>query len=154
MKTVVLVVLGLVLVVAAVFATRSYLSRGDVPPGLEAGRLRACPASPNCVASESARGEALVAPLAYRGGRAATEGALVAALATLPRTTIQRRQGDYWHVTSTSALFRFVDDVEFRFDDAAGLVHLRSASRVGYSDLGANRQRVEAIRAAYAGASD
>jgi uncharacterized protein (DUF1499 family) len=154
MKTVLLVVLSLVLVVAAVFATRSYLSRGDAAPGLEAGRLRACPSSPNCVASESASGEALVAALPYRSDRAATERALASALATLPRTAIQRRQGDYWHVTSTTALFRFIDDVEFRFDDGAGLVQLRSASRVGYSDFGANRKRVEAIRAAYMAAGD
>jgi uncharacterized protein (DUF1499 family) len=154
MKTVLLVVLALVLVVTAVFATRSYLSRTDLPPGLESGRLRACPDSPNCVASESASGEAVVAPLAYRGDRAATERALVAALASLPRTAIQRRQGDYWHATSTSALFRFIDDVEFRFDDGAGQVQLRSASRVGYSDLGANRERIEAIRAAYTAAGD
>jgi uncharacterized protein (DUF1499 family) len=154
MKTVLLVMLSLVLGVAAVLATRSYLSRGEAPPGLEAGRLRPCPASPNCVTSESGSGPALVAALPYRGDRAATERALAAALATLPRTAILARQGDYWHATSTSALFRFIDDLEFRFDDGARLVQLRSASRVGYSDFGLNRRRVEAIRAAYLAAGD
>jgi uncharacterized protein (DUF1499 family) len=101
------------------------------------------------VLSEGADAEHAIAPLPYRGDRAASEAALAAALAKLPNTSLQRRQGDYWLASSVSALFRFLDDVEFRFDDASAVVHVRSASRVGYSDLGANRKRIEALRAAY-----
>lgn len=53
----------------------------------------------------------------------------------------------YWHIEFRSRLFRFVDDVEFLFDLEQKLIHVRSASRVGYSDLGVNRKRVERIRA-------
>jgi len=57
----------------------------------------------------------------------------------------------YWylHVEFRSTLFRFVDDVEFVIDEPQGLIHIRSASRVGYSDLGANRKRMEKIRLAF-----
>lgn len=150
MKTVALVLLALILIVVALFATRSYLSRSS-PPTLDlvAGKLRPCPASPNCVSSEGADADHAIAGLPYRGDRAASEQAMVAALATLPRTTIQRRQGDYWHAMQVSGLFRFIDDIELRFDDAARLIQVRSGSRVGYSDLGVNRKRIEALRSAY-----
>jgi uncharacterized protein (DUF1499 family) len=54
--------------------------------------------------------------------------------------------GDYIHAEFTSRLFRFVDDVEFSFDDTNKLINFRSASRKGYSDLGVNRKRMEEIR--------
>ena len=150
MKWVLIVLVGLVLAVCVLFATRSYLSRQHPPQlGLENGRLRACPSSPNCVLSEGADEAHAIAPLPYRGDRAQSERALQAALASLPRTSLLRRQGDYWLAQSVSGLFRFVDDVELRFDDAQAQIQVRSASRVGYSDLGANRKRVEALRAAY-----
>jgi len=57
----------------------------------------------------------------------------------------------YLHAEFTSAVFRFVDDVEFLLDDAEKVVHVRSASRVGHSDLGVNRKRVEALREAFEG---
>ena len=150
MKTAVLVLLALILAVVLLFAWRSYASRQS-PPTLDLveGRLRPCEARPNCVASEGSGAEHAIAPFPYRGDRAASERALNAALATLPRTQVHRRQGDYWHATQQSGLFRFIDDIELRFDDASATVHLRSASRVGYSDLGVNRKRVEALRAAY-----
>jgi uncharacterized protein (DUF1499 family) len=55
----------------------------------------------------------------------------------------------YIHAEFTSALFRFVDDVEFQIDAESGLIHFRSASRVGRSDLGVNRKRMESIRMAF-----
>lgn len=150
MKIVALVLLALVLAVVVLFATRSYLSRSS-PPTLDLvqGHLRPCPASPNCVSSEDADADHAIAALAYRGDRAASELAMTAALASLERTSIQRRQGDYWHALQVSGLFRFIDDIELRFDDASQQIQIRSGSRVGYSDLGVNRKRVEALRAAY-----
>ena len=150
MKIAILVLLALVLGVAALFATRSYLSR-SAPPTLDLvqGKLRPCPASPNCVGSENADSEHAVAPFSYLGDRTRSELALTAALGTLPRTTIVRRQGDYWHAMSISGLFRFIDDIEVRFDDATQRIEVRSGSRVGYSDLGVNRKRIEALRSAY-----
>ena len=62
------------------------------------------------------------------------------------RTTVVTVQENYIHAEFTSRLFRFVDDVEFCFDDDHKTIHLRSASRTGYSDLGVNRKRIERIR--------
>ena len=150
MKTVTIVLMLLVLGVVALFATRSYLSRQNPPQlGIVDGKLRPCPSSPNCVVSEGADAAHITAPLAYRGDRATSERALEAALASLGNTRIQARNADHWHAHSVSRLFRFIDDVEMRFDDARNEVHLRSASRIGYSDMGANRKRIEALRAAY-----
>jgi len=72
-------------------------------------------------------------------------------LARRERTEIVEQDGGYLHATETSALLRFVDDVEFEIDAEAGVIHFRSASRLGYSDLGVNRRRMEEIRAAYEG---
>jgi uncharacterized protein (DUF1499 family) len=65
---------------------------------------------------------------------------------SLPRTTVVTETDAYLYVEFTSALFRFVDDVEFFADGNAKLIHVRSASRLGKSDLGVNRKRIEAIR--------
>lgn len=67
----------------------------------------------------------------------------------MPRTRVVATTDDYLHVEFTSALLRFVDDVEFRVDVDAGVIHVRSASRVGRYDFGVNRRRVEAIRDAF-----
>ena len=67
----------------------------------------------------------------------------------MPRTKVVRQDERYLHAEFTSALFRFVDDVELLLDADAGVVHVRSASRIRYSDMGANRRRVEAIRSAF-----
>ena len=64
----------------------------------------------------------------------------------MPRTKVIRLEDDYMHLECSSKLFRFVDDVEFWFDDANKVIHCRSASRKGYSDLGVNRKRLEKIR--------
>ena len=75
---------------------------------------------------------------------------LVAAVRALPRTRIVEEERDYLRVEVRSAFFRFVDDVELAIDADAGLVHFRSASRVGHSDLGANRRRMETLRGLFA----
>jgi uncharacterized protein (DUF1499 family) len=103
------------------------------------GRLAPCPRSPNCVSSDAADAEHGIAPLAL----AARE-----AVAALPRTRIVSEGGDSLHAECRSALFRFVDDLELQLRPAEGVIAVRSASRIGYSDLGVNRRRVEALRSA------
>jgi uncharacterized protein (DUF1499 family) len=66
-----------------------------------------------------------------------------------PRTSIVKEEGDYLHAEARSFLFRFVDDVEFLLDADQQVIHVRSASRIGYSDLGVNRRRIERIRSAF-----
>lgn len=120
------------------------------PGELAAGRLRACPDSPNCVSSQAADAAHRVEPIGFEGDPAAALERLRRAVLSLPRARIARADRGYLHAEFTSLLFRFVDDVELLIDPAQRLIQVRSASRVGYSDLGANRRRVEAIRRAFA----
>ncbi len=69
-----------------------------------------------------------------------------AAIATLRRTKLVEEDESYLHFEFTSLIMRFVDDVEFLFDDESKTIHFRSASRTGYGDLGVNRRRMEEIR--------
>jgi uncharacterized protein (DUF1499 family) len=112
------------------------------------GRLTACPAKPNCVNSEfSDDGEHRIAPLVVPPGTEAMSWLREAVNAA--GGTVVSEAENYLAATFTSRLFGFVDDVEFRIEPEAGLVQVRSASRAGYGDLGANRARVEAIRALF-----
>ena len=71
---------------------------------------------------------------------------LLAVLVSLKRTRVVTLEEDHIYAESVSAVMRFVDDLEFFFDDRQKVIHVKSASRVGYSDLGVNRRRVEKIR--------
>ncbi len=111
-----------------------------------AGPLAACPKSPNCVSSQAGDPEHAIAPLTYTGSRADAVVRLKGALSGMKRTTIVAEKEDYLHAEAKSLLFRFVDDVEFYFPADEKMIHVRSASRVGHSDMGVNRKRVEEIR--------
>lgn len=108
-------------------------------------RLAPCPDSPNCVSSYAQDDVHAIEPLPIPADQDAT-GALRRIVESLPRTTIVTVDGDYLHATFASRIFRFVDDVEFLVDREAGVVHVRSASRLGYGDMGVNRRRIEEIR--------
>jgi uncharacterized protein (DUF1499 family) len=112
------------------------------------GRLAPCPRSPNCVSSDAADAEHGIAPLALAAPPAEAWRAAREAVAALPRTRIVSEGGDSLHAECRSALFRFVDDLELQLRPAEGVIAVRSASRIGYSDLGVNRRRVEALRSA------
>lgn len=120
-------------------------SRRPVEAQLEGGRLRPCPGTPNCVSSEV--GEADVEPFTFTGDADAAFESLVAFLEAEPRVEVLARSGDHVHAVAKTALLRFADDLELRLDRERGVIHVRSASRIGISDLGANRARVESIRA-------
>lgn len=120
--------------------------------GVTEGKLSACPSSPNCVSSQAAKGdtEHFIMPLTYSKSPAETMTALKAILTEMDRTKLITESETYLYAEFTSALMGFVDDVEFFLDDRAGVIHVRSASRLGQSDLGANRKRIEEIRSALA----
>lgn len=139
----------LVLAPLVVLALMSALSRRPDNLGVHDGRLAACPATPNCVCTQ-ADDDHRIAPLAFTGSAAEAHARLKTVLASQPRTRIVTETPTYLHVECTSPLFRFVDDVEFLIDEKGSVIHFRSASRTGYSDLGANRARMEAIRQAFA----
>ena len=108
--------------------------------GVQDGRLTACPDSPNCVSSFESDAEHGIQPL--QANRHQVERVL---LGLVEAKIVESRNG-YLYAEFTSRLMRYVDDVEFLEDSTAGVIHVRSASRLGYSDLGANRKRIENIR--------
>ena len=116
--------------------------------GVHDGRLAGCPDSPNCVSTQAEDHDHWIAPLTYQGDESVIE-TLERIVEQLPRTRVIRKTQDYLYVEFRSASFRFVDDVEFFVEAESGRVHLRSASRVGHSDMGVNRERIELIRSLF-----
>ena len=110
-----------------------------------AANLADCPKSPNCVSSQASDPDRRVAPL--NGGTNAEEARqrLIAVLESLPRVSWTAPSDQRIEAQFTSLIFRFTDDVVFAIEED-GTIQVRSASRVGYSDLGANRSRVEMLR--------
>lgn len=114
--------------------------------GVKDARLAPCPSSPNCVSSDDADAAhaissfelAAPAPDAWRAAQSTVAG--------LPRTKIITATGDYLHAECSSAVFGFVDDLELHLRPAQNLIAVRSAARLGHSDLGVNRRRVENLR--------
>ena len=124
---------------------------GTMPEDLgpQNGLLGGCPESPNCVSSTAPTSDEQhsIAAFAIAGDSAAAWAALVGAVEGMDRTEIVRNERGYLQAVQTSALMRYNDDFEFLLDDAAGVIHVRSASRVGYGDMGVNRDRIEGVRA-------
>jgi len=109
-------------------------------------RLSPCPNSPNCVSSLSEDKSHYVEPLTYNTTLQQAREKLISLIKSMKRSEIATAEKDYLHATFKSFLFRFVDDVEFSFDDQRKIIDVRSASRTGYADFGVNRKRVEEIR--------
>jgi len=114
-----------------------------------ANSLAPCPDSPNCVSSLAEDTQQKIAPLSYNGDLEIAKQRLLMVVAQLPRTAVVLNDGNYIHVTQTSFVFHFVDDIELVFEDEAKLIHVRSASRTGYLDFGVNRKRVVNIRRSF-----
>jgi len=120
------------------------VSRSGSPAGLVDGRLARCPQKPNCVCSEYPDAtDAWIAPLPLGTGGFTTLMPRIRDAVTSLGGKIGNSDDLYLAATFSSSLFGFVDDLELRIDPERRLLHLRSASRVGYSDLGINRKRVE-----------
>ena len=148
MKTFLLVVVLLLSAVVIFFFVLGSKSKAGTANGLVDGQLSRCGSKPNCVCSEQhSQGEHSVAAFELTDSNN---------LSLQPTTEIIEAAGGqivqqdehYLAATFTSRLFGYVDDFEVRLDTDSGILHFRSASRVGHSDLGANRKRVEAIKAA------
>ncbi|NTV02211.1 MAG: DUF1499 domain-containing protein [Chlorobiaceae bacterium] len=120
-------------------------------PGISDGKLRPCPGTPNCVSSEPGTAPAAsVPPFALSGSPEDAWPRLKQAVTKVGGTVRGESDGYLW-TTFLVPVFGFTDDVEFRLDVPAKVIHVRSASRIGYSDLGVNRSRVEQIRDAFIG---
>lgn len=121
----------------------------EPPPHLRSGDepLAPCPHRPNCVHSLAADAVHHIEPLQYAGAAQHARAALVKLIEGMPGGRVVQASGDYVRAEFTSARMKFVDDVEFLIPADSNVIQVRSASRVGYSDRGVNRARIEAIRA-------
>ena len=160
LKALLYLVIGLLVIVSAYFINLSVSSRKQPDLGLLKGQLRVCPATPNCVSSERQDEGAYIEPLMVttKVNKIATTKAGDAwitlwkdakkAVVEIGGNIMTERYG-YLHATFETKILRYVDDVELRLDKNKRLIHIRSSSRVGRSDMGANRVRVEKIRKAF-----
>ncbi|QDE32720.1 DUF1499 domain-containing protein [Shewanella polaris] len=124
---------------------------GTVPTlGVNNDKLTPCPESPNCVNSQQAADEEhFIAPIDFTGTQQQAQVRLLHILKAAERANIVVVEDNYIRVEFTSQIMRFVDDVEFYFPATASdkiTIHVRSASRIGRSDFGVNRERIEKIR--------
>ena len=108
--------------------------------------LAACPSSPNCVCSCSDGDSHQIAPIAINGDPEAAWQTLKGILEDTRGIEIEAAGDHYIRAVATTRILRFKDDIEFLLDREAETIDLRSASRVGYSDFGTNRKRMEGIR--------
>ncbi|MDJ0704601.1 MAG: DUF1499 domain-containing protein [Leptolyngbyaceae cyanobacterium MO_188.B28] len=114
--------------------------------GVKDGKFPPCPSTPNCVCSQDPDEAHYIAPLAYSGTPEAAIAKLKEIIQNLERAQIITESNDYLYAEFSSKMMGFVDDVEFYVDAAAQVIHVRSAARLGKSDLGVNRKRLETIR--------
>jgi uncharacterized protein (DUF1499 family) len=108
------------------------------------GQFIDCPDKPNCISSKSMFSTQMLSPLKYKGTKLEAKETLLKVLKSMPRTRVSKNTENFLHIEFTSKIFRFVDDVEFYFDKPE-IIHFRSASRVGHSDMGINRERMGEI---------
>ncbi len=137
------------LISLAGMAVMLLLSLTASPPldlGIRDGRFASCPDSPNCVSTQAEDHDHWIAPLTVQQHSYGEINVLEAIVLQMPRTKIIEKTTIYLRVEFRSAIFRFVDDVEFYMEPESSQIHFRSASRVGRSDLGVNRARMEQIR--------
>ena len=146
--------LGAILILAGQTGFLSGQAPGDL--GVRSGRLKPPSQTPNSVSSQAElypdhpqRSYAAIAPLAFSGDPEQAMQKLATLLKTQERTVLVTQKPDYIYAQCSTPLLHFTDDVEFWLDRTAGAIQLRSASRLGHGDLGANRARIEKLRAQF-----
>ena len=156
-----LVIVAALLALALFGAGQAGLLQGQAPAdlGVHDGRLKPPSPTPNSVTSQASlypdhpqRGYSDVAPLPMRGDAAATLARLQAVVQGMQGARVVKVEPDYLYAQVTTHWMKFVDDVEFWVDPVHQVVQVRSASRLGHGDMGVNRRRVDAVRAALAAA--
>lgn len=147
MKKLIVTVVGLPVAVIGVFFGLGLYSSTGQPPGVAGGKLAPCPTKPNCVSSESSPSDPhAIAGIEITPTMGREPLLKVRDAISILGGEVSVSNSNYLAATFTSPLFKFIDDVEFRVDVSANMIHVRSASRVGYSDLNANRERVENLK--------
>ncbi len=137
----------LILVGSGLLAGQAMLSHSRPNQDLRptAGKLPACPDTPNCISTQATRADQKMDPIKVSGDPDQAFQRLVKLLQGQTRTRLVEQTADYAHFEFTTLVFRFVDDVQLLLDRDQGVIHFRSASRVGHSDLGTNRRRMTTL---------
>jgi uncharacterized protein (DUF1499 family) len=157
-----IVIVLVVVVLGAIGAGQAGLFQSTAPNdlGVRDGKLKPPSNTDNSVTSQAAmypdhpqRQYSSIAPLPSRGDGPATIAKIKALVAAMPGAKIVKSEPDYLYAQYTTRVMKFVDDVEFWYDPTARVIQVRSASRVGKGDMGVNRKRIEAVRAALATAN-
>jgi len=144
------ILVGLCFIIYRFYALGIESQQGDnLNVGLVNDTLRSCGPKPNCVSSLAEVSEYSIEGYTLNPATLENFQAVVKKLALEPEVTLETLNKHYAHLTFRSKLFGFVDDLELLLNTQTGLVAVRSESRVGHSDLGANAQRVERIRQLY-----
>ena len=115
---------------------------------MSAPQLKECPTSPNCVSTQTKQKSKKMEPIPFELDPQKVIGVIKNVVVSRPRTNLEKESDNYLHYTFKSCLFGFIDDVEFLIDGAQKLIHFRSASRTGYSDLGVNEKRMTELKKA------
>ena len=121
------------------------MAKSKKPIGIVNGKLHPCPKSPNCVSTQAIDEKQKMEPMNYSGDLEDAKAKIIDIINSLKRSKIVTNEENYIHIEFRTATFRFVDDVEFLFDDKEKIIHFRSRARMGYSDMGVNRKRMEEI---------
>lgn len=152
-----LLIVLVVVVLAAIGAGQAGMFHGSAPTdlGVNDGKLRPPSASDNSVSSQASlypdhprHLSSQIAPLALRDDGPATIARISSVVQAMAGAKVVKSDADYLYAQFSTPLMKFVDDVEFWYDPSARVIQVRSASRLGKSDLGLNRKRIEAVRAA------
>lgn len=141
----------LIALVVVIFVSRLVYQNMKTPThlGHKAGQLAPMPSKPNAVSTQTDIAEKRIKPLLYKGNSQETMQAVLAALSEMGGNELQVQESHYIYTVFTTKSLRFHDDVEVLLDEPNKLVHFRSQSRAGHSDLGVNRLRYETFKARY-----
>ena len=149
MKTALITLTVIIIAIVAVFFILGVMSKSGKAPGLIDGKLSKCPDKPNCVCSEYETSSHYVEPLVIPDNPAFDVFAALINTIKEMGGRVQSERGNYIAATFSSAIFGFIDDLEVRIDSQRKVIHIRSASRVGHSDMGVNRERAVLLKKLY-----
>ena len=125
------------------------ISRRPENLGIRDGELAPCPNSPNCVSTQSDHRWHAIDPIEYEGSVEEARERILRVVCSMDGSRLVTAGDDYVYAEFVVPGLRFIDDVEFTFDEDKGVIHFRSSSRVPYYDWNVNRNRMETIRAAF-----
>lgn len=148
-RVLIVVLLVTATVVWAAVRWANSCSRPAHANGVAHKQLAGCPDRPNCISTRAERPEQSIAPFLVEDAPKDALATLETIIESMPRSQIVSSREHYLHAEFRSRIFGFVDDVEFLIDESEGAIHFRAAARVGHSDLGVNRSRMEKIREQY-----